>query len=736
MKAVRPRRFASVLLMVLVLLVTAWSIGVAAAPGSRLSKDPVTLAWERAQASGVYAFATTIVETTHPAPTVANVGRGSREERVYLEGRTDLPRSELEMALWRNGGSVATRQDAIEMRVEGDQAFGRQVGGPWQEIDGDASFFAPGNDCLAYLVGARNVREVGKVDFDSASGQAAIVPSLRAPVSRYAFDLNGSEVAEFIRDQLEDYLRRRGELPTGVGLDTPEQFRDALGRGEVWIDGDGLPLRLSIEIEYPQQRNGERVQAEIQTDFSGFNRSLVTDSLSGTVAGRVLDGVSRIPGVPTTSEEALKLGEQAGLGLAMLGVVGFLVIKGRSKAVYTAFALAIVGSMVVTPLLQSHQIHAFTRRRAVERESYERRQEEEAEAEEALSELYGTEWDAHADPMLAGAGSKEYGVGGGRASESAHGSFVSESLLPAYRSLELERRGSLAALQADNGGADPDSDLDGDGLTYAQEARLGTDPWEKDTDGDGITDKAEVVGFGYNNQTWYLDPLSADTNGDGRVDTLECRDKVVGEGEVSPEGVPCQDTDGDGIPDPFDRDDDHDGVPDRVDLSPSRVEGRDDSGAPFDGEHPLLLQINDLQADEPVFVDFQLRPEDEAHLWYAFNVLDWPSGDGKGQIQRKTFNDSTFADLTQEGQPAAANASNGDMRLLPMLEIEMTGDAVPLKVTNPAIEVDFVGGITGTIGLRRGISSLSRSTMGRRLSGWLWWAGPYPEISMMAGRQR
>lgn len=39
---------------------------------------------------------------------------------------------------------------------------------------------------------------------------------------------------------------------------------------------------------------------------------------------------------------------------------------------------------------------------------------------------------------------------------------------------------------------DPDADPDGDGLTNAEEARHGTDPYSDDSDGDGVTDQAEV----------------------------------------------------------------------------------------------------------------------------------------------------------------------------------------------------------------------------------------------------
>jgi uncharacterized repeat protein (TIGR01451 family) len=645
--------------------------------------NPINAAWRRAQASGVYSFSTTIVETTHPAPTVANVGRGSREERIYLEGETNLPERQLRMTLWRNSGNLMTKRDGVEVRVEGDQAFGRQVSGvgmddipgiddiPWQEIDADASFFAPGNDAMAYLAGARNVREVGREAYEGEEHEGAPYSLLPPSYSRYAFDLNGPDVADYIRDQLEAHLREEGELPTGLHLDTPEHFRDAIGDGEVWIDGDGLPLRLTLHIQYPQQRNGERVEAEIQTDFSDFDRRAVAS------AARPLGRVSRALDLPATSQEASLLGQRLALTLSTLSLLGFLVIKRRSKVVYAALVLAIVGSMVVTPLLQSQQAHAFSQKQAAQREELERREDEERAAEELRDALYGSDWDAHADPLGTGVGSKEYGVG--------------------------DAARIASSLQADNDDPDPESDDDGDGLTYAQEERLGTEPDDKDTDGDGITDNAEVKGFEYNNQWWYLDPLTPDTNDDGRLDTLECEDKAVKEGELSPDGRydACQDTDGDGAPDPFDRDDDGDGVPDRVDISPSRVEGSDEAGSPFDGEHPLLLQVDGLQPDEPAFVDFQIRPRDEERLWYAFNVLDWPSGDEAGQLKRKSGNDSTFEDVAVGDEPVAANAGNGDMRLIPMLEIEMTGENVPLKFTDPAIEVAFVGGITGTLHFRQ-----------------------------------
>ena len=62
-------------------------------------------------------------------------------------------------------------------------------------------------------------------------------------------------------------------------------------------------------------------------------------------------------------------------------------------------------------------------------------------------------------------------------------------------------------------GSDGNLDSDGDGLTDAEERRIGTDPFRADTDGDGISDGDEVrLG---------LDPLRADTDGDGILDGID-----------------------------------------------------------------------------------------------------------------------------------------------------------------------------------------------------------------------
>ncbi|MFQ5594170.1 MAG: LamG-like jellyroll fold domain-containing protein, partial [Anaerolineae bacterium] len=230
-----------------------------------------------------------------------------------------------------------------------------------------------------------------------------------------------------------------------------------------------------------------------------------------------------------------------------------------------------------------------------------------------------------------------------------------------------------------------------DGLTYLQETRLGTDPKKADSDGDGLRDDLEVKGFMLGGKRWYSDPLSPDTNNDGLLDTMECwgtlPDLTTASNKAdstTASNKACDlDTDGDGTPNLFDRDNDNDGVSDRVDLAPNKkLDG-------FGQSNPFKLVVDNLQKKSgsngyPVFVDFQIRPANPDHLSYAMNVLDWPAGDKEGQIQRTK--NTTFADLMNPKPPSDNANWNGDMRLVPMLEIKMPagGGKIPaLPLTTP-----------------------------------------------------
>ena len=140
------------------------------------------------------------------------------------------------------------------------------------------------------------------------------------------------------------------------------------------------------------------------------------------------------------------------------------------------------------------------------------------------------------------------------------------------------------------------ADADGDGLTTAEETKLGTDPNKADTDGDGINDGDEVKQG--------TDPLKPDTDGDGLTDgdevergTDPTKPDTDGDGLSDGEEVrrgtdPLKpDTDGDGLPDgdevkrgtnPRDKDSDHDGIDDgdEVWLGTNPLDAKDPGALP------------------------------------------------------------------------------------------------------------------------------------------------------------
>ena len=149
--------------------------------------------------------------------------------------------------------------------------------------------------------------------------------------------------------------------------------------------------------------------------------------------------------------------------------------------------------------------------------------------------------------------------------------------------------------------------------------------------------------------------VGIDSNGDGQGDGIEWGLKAEGGLLDAP-----QDTDGDNTPDLFDMDNDGDGVPDGKDLAPFAK-----GSATFAESNPLALTLSNLTDDKSVLVEFQVRPQDQKHLNFAFNVLDWPQ-DSVGQV--RDVDGKSYADLaTAQGRAPDANEANGDMKLIPML---------------------------------------------------------------------
>ncbi|MFN8446941.1 MAG: LamG-like jellyroll fold domain-containing protein [Caldilineaceae bacterium] len=584
--------------------------------------DPVSAAWEKARNAGSYHFTSDVTQLTVPVAKVTNIGRSSHSEQLHLEGQNDLRQQRLEMKLWSDGGSVLQTDGGVAVKVENGKTFARRGTEEWQEADGMADGLAPQGDFLSYLQAMRNVE--------------AHTPESRAGIqlTRYSFTIDGPTFAAYVRDQMQAAMHAKGELPLNVNLDLPQYYRDMTGNGELWIGENGLPLRQILNLDFPEQ-NEQTVHSQIVVDFSHFGTAQLTPSQllrSGDWRG-LLGSLSA--SLPNLSPLALLFPLLAGMVL--------LLRYRRLRTVYTGLVTALIASMVMGPLLTTLQISTFLTAQSAKAAAQDEQQRSN-QAAQKMVDLGRPEFNPQVNPLEAANQNNEEIGRLGDWNSAPQSPNLSISASPALQSV------------------DPGTDTDGDGLTDFAEVRIGTDETYKDSDEDGVPDGLEVRGFALGGKTWYVNALNLDSNNDGLNDGQEWGYNTDGTLRTTP-----LDTDSDKVPDLFDPDNDNDGVPDRLDLAPLTA-----VVATYGENNPLQLTIKNLAANTPTLVDFQIRPSNPDHLWYAFNVIDWPRNDAQGQVQ--DIDGGTYADLAaSEGRSTGANEDFGDMKLVPMLEIRING---------------------------------------------------------------
>ncbi|MDH5687329.1 MAG: hypothetical protein OEZ48_05675, partial [Candidatus Bathyarchaeota archaeon] len=146
------------------------------------------------------------------------------------------------------------------------------------------------------------------------------------------------------------------------------------------------------------------------------------------------------------------------------------------------------------------------------------------------------------------------------------------------------------------------TDTDGDGMWDLVEAVIGTDFNNTDSDFDRLNDTFEV----WNN----LDPLEPDSNNDGLSDYHEVMN------------VSSPNVDGDNLDNAWDFDNDDDGVNDHIDLSPFSKSITSD-------RFHFEIKTN----GNPLYIIFQLIPENPDYLKLFYQSWDWPDNDREGSMK-------------------------------------------------------------------------------------------------------
>ena len=469
-------------------------------------------------------------------------------------------------------------------------------------------------------------------------------------LTRYTFDVDGQAYGQYMGELLYQRAALESPLPRGMRAQIPEAYRNMTGTGELWIDADGLPSRMAMMLDYSGQENGERVSAELQTDFSNFNRNnIISVPFFSNPRQWITINADAIVG--NAQSAAIATG-----ALVLLTFTVLFVLRYHSRrSFYIGYVSLIIFSMVFLPIIDGAVAYAFMNHHEQSQAAYDARVAKAQEQQAIRDTVYGI------DNQQDSAAFSTNSVGGSYS---------------AGQTLE-----TLYALQTTS----DTTDTDNDGLSNEDEVnKYLTDPTLSDTDSDGIWDGLEVVEFEFGGEVYQFDATDTDTNNDGLTDGEECMVWVYGSPDYDPEAS-CPDTDGDGVPDAFEIDNDNDGVFDSVDISPnSKVD------QVYTNDNPLKLSIDNLAVDQPVIVQFDFRPTTDVNLTFSGHVLDWPV-DELGQIQRRL--ETTFADTDNlDARSSDENAANGDIRITPMLEIQMPyGDGhysnLPVLDSAPASRV-------------------------------------------------
>ena len=619
-------------------------------------------AWEMAKLSGSYSFRTDIDQRTAPVPNIANYGRPAQHTQLRIEGRSDEATQSAELTLTN---ITSTGESRMYIRRVHGRTYVMRDDGTWQSASTDALVGQLSG--LTYLAGMKDVRLQG------AAG--------------YAFGFDGKAFTDHIQRLLHmDSLHGITYNDQTYQAAQSEQLRLSSGNGQLKIDSQGLPKQLVLQLLLPQTVHETATNLDIHMEFFGYAR---TGLELRALWNQPLFVLSRYVGIDVATLHSWFI---VALSLAVLLLL-ISIIQLFGRRMYLPVTMLVVAMTIYQPFSNIPVTHATTT---------STNQPTTPSTPPSKPKVFNPLVSPLDQPMgivLPAAGvtsprnMRVVTAGRSRVFEAGTSTDCS-ALVEADKTTDTDGDGLSNDQECVYGTSLTSSDSDSDGLTDLQEIRLGTSPTQKDTDNDGLSDYIEVtVPTIIDGNKYYSSPFVGDTNGDGFSDGVECAERL----KSATPTADCYDTDNDKIPNFLDNDDDNDGVPDNTDLTPLN-----NNNTVFGDANPYGLVINGLPANnKPVTVELQIRPTD-AKLLYANNaVLDWPSNDKNGRIQRTT--DTTFATTTSTDivtptgsvNPLANDpaSQNGDIKVTALLEIRIdisnmsNGDygnlpVLPCKATN------------------------------------------------------
>jgi hypothetical protein len=585
-----------------------------------------------------YTFTSRVSQTTHPLPTLANVGLSSETSLVMVEGTVDQQADQIELSIREQSGHLLDGLGQIDLRVQDGEVWGQVQGQEWEALDASQAPDTVTSNPSAFLQAAKNVQLARE---EERLGQVFQV---------FTFELDGTAWAEEMRQALQAEMTSRGELAPGEALERLTYYEEMTGVGTLWVSEQGSPQRLDLRLVYPPlPGESEYREVETVTDYNEWEGG--TNTLS--FLSRNLEQVRFQSAEDVTSTLSISL-----LAALFLVFPLALIRYRRNPGFYRATMLFMVAAIISEPLMNATVVRAADVRRTERQTAIQETLAENERIESAVEEI---------EAEFA----SQFNVTEGAMAAATIAATIEAQVASLTDGPAPQVQPSVTAQQ-------PTEDADGDGVDNGTEVLLGLDAVNPDTDGDLLSDSFEVTGINLGGRSWYLDPLNTDTNGDGVQDSLECIqaiDVVVNPSGIGTKTAPngdgtCADTDGDGTPDFADDDNDNDSVTDWMDGQTDSRFGDVTSGVP---NQTFAYGVDHYSSGKPLRITFEVRPTNPQHLWYSMNVLDWPGGDYEGQIRR--VHDTTLG--------TTGAAANGDMQLVPMIEIVLPASEASHLPTQP-----------------------------------------------------